>query len=94
MTDFAVLRRDLDNDIQNIDIITTKVRALERVEGCCSSLSPILQPKNLKGIMDVMRLSIGSTIPQSSLNSTNGFQMLERLFPLGKIATELKIRYI
>ena len=83
----------MDNDVQNIDIITTKVRALERVEGCCSSLSPILQLENLKGIMDVMRLSIGTTIPQSFLNSTKGFEMLERLFPLEKLATEFEFRY-
>ena len=82
-----------DRNMQEIDIITKKARVLERVEGSCSSLSPLLGLENLKDIMDVMRFSIGTTIPNSYRNSTHGFEMLDMLFPLDKIADKLKHRY-
>ena len=96
--DFVVMGIETDHNYQVIDEITKKARVLERVEGCCSSLSPILRSDNLKNIMDVMRFSIGTTIPNSHRNSTDGFEMVDmsnnRLFPLDKIAAKLKYRYI
>ena len=91
------MRIERDHNYQVIDEITKKTRVLQRVKGCCESLSPILELENLKDIMEVMRLSIGTTIPNSYRNSTDGYEMLDmsnnKLFPLDKIASKLKYRY-
>ena len=79
-------------------IVARNARSLRKLEGCCKALSPLVDKNNLKTIMDVMRLSIGTTIPlsprYSSSNSTQDIKMLESLFPLDKLAIPLKTRYV
>ena len=79
-------------------IVARNARSLRKLEGCCKALSPLIHKKNLKTIMNVMRLSIGSTIPRSprysSSNSTQDMKMFKSLFPLDKLAIPLKTRYI
>ena len=78
--------------------IHTNARVNERIEGCCSSLSPFLHVKNLKLIMNVMKLSIGTTLPQSSRysfhNSTSPSKLLDSMFSLEKLAIPFKERYV
>lgn len=86
---------EVDNNVGS-GLILNRANKLVKLKGCCSSLSPILQLDNLKMIMDVMRLSIGITIPRSSrysnLSSSNVLKMLDKLFSLDKLAMQLKKR--
>ena len=86
-----------DDGAYSINLIPKKGSELEYVKGCCSSLSPILQLKNLEVLMDVMRLSIGTTIPHSSrytnLSLTKSVNMIDGLFPLEDLAIKLENRY-
>ena len=89
---------DIDDGVYTMDLITTNERKRKKINGCCSSLSPLLHVDRLKTIMDVMRFSIGATIPFSpryaSHNSTNNMKMVDMLYPHDKLAIELKNRYI
>ena len=86
------------NGAYSFNLIPKKGSELEYLKGCCSTLSPILQLNNLKVLMDVMRLSIGTTIPHSprysNLSLTNSVNMIDMLFPLEDLAIELENRYI
>ena len=95
--DFFVMKiPDDDHGAVTIDMIITKARESKMIFGCCSLLSPLLQVENLKTIMDVMRLSIGTTIPlsprYSSLNSSTKKETLLEMFPLNHLASQLKNR--
>ena len=95
--DFFVKPVEQDESFST-DIVTTIARSLRKIQGCCSSLSPLLKLDNLKMIMDVMRLSIGATIPLSPRysypNSTQDTKLLDALFPLDKLTVHLRNRYI
>ena len=87
-----------DDGAIGMDILTTAGRAFKRLEGCCSSLSRLLHLNNHKRIMDIMRLSIGTTIPHpsydSAVNSTNDVKLLESLVPPENLAKKLQNRYL
>ena len=42
-----------------------RLKSLKRVEGCCQTLELYLQNTKLETIMNLMKFSIGSTIPMS-----------------------------
>ena len=45
--------------------LTSKIESLTRVQGCCKALKQLVPIKNAKPIMNLMKFSIGSTIPKS-----------------------------
>ena len=88
---------DNDDEAIGMDLVTTAGRKFKRIRGCCSSLSSILHVTNLKWVMEVMKLSIGTTVPHpsqySTINSTNDIKLLESLYPPEILATKLQNRY-
>ena len=84
---------DTDNDMVDTTGLTImNLRRLKNVEGCCPSLSPLLHVKNLKWLMEVMRWSIGTTMPHSTQYSKGDFRLEHVMFPLEKLAIKLKDR--
>ena len=45
--------------------LTSKIESLTRIQGCCKALKPLVPIENTKQIMNLMKFSIGSTIPKS-----------------------------
>ena len=95
--DIYVMPVDIGDAAYTLDRITTNANSRKKIKGCCSLLSPLLQVENIKQIMDVMRMSIGATIPlsprYSSLNSTHGIKILDVLLPPDQLESRLKDRY-
>ena len=94
--DFYVIQWD-NHEVIGATMLTSIARSSWRIKGCCSALSPLLHVTKLKSIMDVMRLSVGGTIPlsprYSDLNSTQVVPVLDMLFQLDKLGIQLRNRY-
>ena len=62
-----------------------------RIEGCCTELAAFLKRENLDLIMEMMKFSIASTIPRSSLytNATMRVPYYASFFPHTRILSEL-----
>ena len=87
--DFYVMRSSSDDKYAGYGKLRARGQSLERVAGCCNALNPLLEQKMSKTIMDLMKLSIGTTIPRSPkyVGSSNGF---EYKYPLLEPSTKLK----
>ena len=53
----------------------------QMIRGCCTELAAFLQRKNLDMIMEMMKFSIGSTVPKSFFPA-NGTMPVSEYFPL------------
>ena len=61
--DFFMIK--LNEEHSAYDKLATRIMSLKRVEGCCKTIDQSLKTENLKTVMDLMKFSIGSTIPMS-----------------------------
>ena len=81
----------LDNEEQIVgDKLTKRIKSLKRVEGCCETLEQRVQTEKLKIIMNLMKFSIGSTIPRSPEYITNNFTETTDDFPILVLQHRLK----
>ena len=82
----------LDNEDQIVgNKLAKRLKSLQRVEGCCKTLEIRLQVDKLKTILNLMKLSIGSTIPKSpQYGSTNFSQVTKDEIPFLQLIPQLK----
>ena len=90
MKDFFIMRSSEDKEYNSFGKLRARGKSLERVDGCCSALVPILGTQNLKLIMDLMKFSIGTTIPQSPKYNKYPLEMSSKAFPLFQPPSRLK----
>ena len=76
------MRSSDDEEYDGFGKLRARGKSLERVDGCCSSLMPILKALNTKLIMDLMKFSIGTTIPKSLKYNTYPLETSSNGFPL------------
>ena len=77
--DFFVMKSDDEEQLVG-NKLTRRLKSLNRVEGCCQTLELSLQTEKLKTIMNLVKFSIGSTIPRSpEYNNINFTQTNEDL---------------
>ena len=62
--DFFVMKSDNEEQIVGNNL-TRRIKSLNRVEGCCRTLELSLQTERWRIVMNLMKFSIGSTIPRS-----------------------------
>ena len=99
--DFSVIKPSLgsfnqENEDDYSGLQETYYR-LKRVNGCCKDLNPFLSIQNLPQILNLMKYSIGMTIPQSPFNSNNRTKLLSEislLQPPQNLKAEMRKRYL
>ena len=95
--DFFVMKSDNEEQLVG-NKLTRRLKSLNRVEGCCETLEQNLQTEKWKIIMNLMKFSIGSTIPRSpeygskNFTQTNDDIAILRLQP--RVKELLQERYL
>ena len=95
--DFFVMKSDNEEQLVG-NKLTRRLKSLIRVEGCCETLEQNLQTEKWKIIMNLMKFSIGSTIPRSpeygskNFTQTNDDIAILRLQP--RVKELLQERYL
>ena len=96
-TDFFVMKSDNEDQLVG-NKLTRRLKSLNRVEGCCETLEHNLRTEMWNIIMNLMKFSIGSTIPRSpeygskNFTQTNDDIAILRLQPRVKLL--LQERYL
>ena len=67
-----------------------RLKSLKRVEGCCQTLELYLQNTKLETIMNLMKFSVGSTIPISPMYGHENFTETNGDLPLLQLTLKLK----
>ena len=70
--DFFVMKSDNEDQLVG-NKLTRRLKSLNRVEGCCETLEQNLQTEKWKIVMNLMKFSIGSTIPRSPKYGSKNF---------------------
>ena len=80
-----------DNEEQIVgNKLTRRLKSLIRVEGCCKTLEQNLQTEKWKIIMNLMKFSIGSTIPRSPEYDNENFTQANDDLPMLRLPPILK----
>ena len=88
-TDFFVMKSDNEEQVVG-NKLTKRIKALTRVEGCCQTLEQILQTEKWKMVMNLMKFSIGSTIPRSPEYGSANFTERNDDLPILRLPPVLK----
>ena len=78
------------NEDSAYDKLATRILSLTRVEGCCQTLEQSLKTTNLNTIMNLMKFSIGSTIPKSPQYGKINFAKGDHELPVLQLPPMLK----
>ena len=87
--DFFVMKSDNEEQIVG-NKLTRRLKSLNRVEGCCKTLEQNLQTEKWKTIMNLMKFSIGSTIPSSPEYGSKNFTQANNDLPILRLPPRLK----
>ena len=71
----------MDAKFADIQVPGTAGTVKMSAKGCCTKLAPLLKRKNLELIMEIMKFSIGSTIPSLSLYTNTTIPVSESCSP-------------
>ena len=88
-TDFFVMKSDNEEQLVG-NKLTRRLKSLIRVEGCCETLEQNLQTEKWKIIMNLMKFSIGSTIPRSPEYGYKNFSQINEDLPILRLPPRLK----
>ena len=88
-TDFFVMKSDNEEQLVGSKL-TRRLKSLNRVEGCCETLEQNLQTEKWEIIMNLMKFSIGSTIPRSPEYSGENFTQTNDDLPILRLPPILK----
>ena len=86
--DFYIMETKKSSFMYNT--LTSKLESRTRVQGCCKSLKQLVPIRNAKAIMNLMKFSIGSTIPKSPRYGRLNFTAIDDRLPLLRLTSKLK----
>ena len=86
--DFYIMETKKSSFIYNT--LTSTLESRTRVQGCCKTLKQLVPIKNAKAIMNLMKFSIGSTIPKSPRYGSINFTAIDDRLPLLHLTSKLK----
>ena len=87
--DFFVMKSDNEEQLVG-NKLARRLKSLIRVEGCCKTLEQNLQTEKWKIIMNLMKFSIGSTIPRSPEYGYKNFSQIHEELPILRLPLRLK----
>ena len=86
--DFYIMETKKSSFIYNT--LTSTLESRTRVQGCCKTLKQLVPIRNAKAIMNLMKFSIGSTIPKSPRYGRLNFTAIDDHLPFLHLTSKLK----